>query len=212
MLTRLKRIRHVALDMDGTIYRGGTLFDVTVPFLGLLEEIGVGYTFLTNNPSKNLADYTRHLREMGIHAQEDQLYTSTQATIEFLQAEWPELRRLYVLGTPSMSEAFRAAGFQLVGEQPADAPDGVVVGFDTTLSYDRLCRTAWWIQQGKPYFATNPDRVCPTDQPTVLVDCGAICAALESATGITASAVLGKPRPPLASASSSAWHPAASHA
>lgn len=195
MLTRLKRIRHVALDMDGTIYKGGTLFDVTVPFLALLEDLGVGYTFLTNNPSKNLADYIKHLREMGIHAREEQLYTSTQATIEYLQAEWPVLRRLYVLGTPSMCQEFRGAGFELVGEDPTDQPDGVVVGFDTTLSYARLCRTAWWIQQGKPYFATNPDRVCPTDQPTVLLDCGAICAALESATGVAPSAVLGKPDP-----------------
>jgi HAD superfamily hydrolase (TIGR01450 family) len=195
MLTRLKRIQHVALDMDGTIYKGKTLFDVTVPFLALLEEIGVGYTFLTNNPSKNLADYIKHLREMGIHAQEDQLYTSTQATIEFLQSEWPELRRLYILGTPSMCQAFLASGFELVSEDPKDEPDGVVVGFDTTLSYPRLCRTAWWIQQQKPYFATNPDRICPTDQPTVLVDCGAICAALESATGIAPAAVLGKPDP-----------------
>jgi len=37
--------------------------------------------------------------------------------------------------------------------------------------------------------------VCPTDRPTVLVDCGAICAALEAATGRVPTAVLGKPDP-----------------
>jgi NagD protein len=63
------------------------------------------------------------------------------------------------------------------------------------LTYARLCRAAWWISRGKPYFATNPDRVCPTDQPTVLVDCGSICAALEAATGRKPAAVLGKPDP-----------------
>jgi NagD protein len=71
----------------------------------------------------------------------------------------------------------------------------VVVVFDSTLTYPRLCRAAWWIKQGKPYFATNPDRVCPTDQPTVLVDCGSICAALEAATGRPPAAVMGKPDP-----------------
>jgi NagD protein len=70
-----------------------------------------------------------------------------------------------------------------------------MVGFDTTLTYSRLCRAAWWISRDKPYFGTNPDRICPTDQPTVMVDCGAICAALESATGRKPSAVLGKPDP-----------------
>jgi len=191
----LRRIRHVALDMDGTIYSGGTLFETTTPFLELLRQLGIGYTFLTNNPSKNITDYLAHLEKMGIAARAEQLYTSTQATMEFLHERFPRIRRLFVLGTDSMSAAFTAAGFELVPDSPAAEPDAVVVGFDLTLTYPRLCRAAWWIKQGKPYFATNPDRVCPTDEPTVLVDCGAICAALESATGCAPTAVLGKPDP-----------------
>lgn len=192
---QLRRIRHVALDMDGTIYSGGTLFDSTEPFLELLQQLNIGYTFLTNNPSKNVTDYLAHLEEMGIAAQAEQLYTSTQATIEFLQERFPAIRRLFVLGTASMSAAFTAAGFELLPDSSDAEPEAVVVGFDLTLTYARLCRAAWWIQQGKPFFATNPDRVCPTDQPTVLVDCGAICAALETATGRAPTAVLGKPDP-----------------
>ena len=37
--------------------------------------------------------------------------------------------------------------------------------------------------------------MCPTDEPTVLVDCGSICAALKEATGRAPDAVLGKPDP-----------------
>lgn len=192
---RLRAIRHVALDMDGTIYRGKTLFETTGPFLALLKELGLGYTFLTNNPSKSTADYLDHLREIGIPATEDQLYTSTQATIEFLREEWQKIGKLFVLGTPSMCEQFAKAGFTLMPDDPDAEPDAVIVGFDMTLTYPRLCRAAWWISQGKPYFATNPDRVCPTDQPTVLVDCGSICAAIEAATHVAPTAVLGKPDP-----------------
>jgi HAD superfamily hydrolase (TIGR01450 family) len=193
MQPHLRNIRHVALDMDGTIYRGETLFDFTPPFLKLLAQLGIGHTFLTNNPSKNHADYLAHLRKMGIEAAPDQLYTSSQATIEFLQEKWPVLKRLFVLGTPGMCQEFAAAGFELLPDDPAQAPDAVVVSFDTTLTYPRLCRAAWWIAQGKPYFATNPDTCCPTDQPTVMVDCGAITAALEKAAGRPPTAVLGKP-------------------
>ena len=57
MNRRLQKIRHVALDMDGTIYTGGTLFASTDPFLQRLRELGIGYTFLTNNPSKSVDDY-----------------------------------------------------------------------------------------------------------------------------------------------------------
>lgn len=194
-LQQLRRIRHVALDMDGTIYSGATLFETTTPFLELLRQLKIGYTFLTNNPSKNITDYIAHLEQMGIAAQAEQLYTSTQSTIEFLHERFPKIRRLFVLGTESMSAAFTAAGFELLADSPDAEPDAVVVGFDLSLTYSRLCRAAWWIKNGKPYFATNPDRVCPTDQPTVLVDCGAICAALESATRRAPAAVLGKPDP-----------------
>jgi NagD protein len=195
MKKRLSAIRHVALDMDGTIYRGETLFETTEPFLALLKELGIGYTFLTNNPSKSVTDYLAHLHEMGIAATKSQLYTSTQATIEYLRSEWPQIKRLFVLGTASMCAEFSAAGFALLPDGPEAEPDAVVVGFDITLTYPRLCRAAWWIKRGKPYFGTNPDRVCPTDQPTVMVDCGSICAALEAATEKKPSAILGKPDP-----------------
>jgi ribonucleotide monophosphatase NagD (HAD superfamily) len=63
------------------------------------------------------------------------------------------------------------------------------------LTYDGLARTAYWISQPLPYIATHPDRVCPTDQPIVLPDCGAICALFETATGRRPDAVPGKPSP-----------------
>lgn len=194
-LARLRAIKHVALDMDGTIYKGGTLFACTQPFLAQMRELDIAYSFLTNNPSKSSTDYLAHLRKLGIAATADELYTSTQATIDYLRGKHPRLRRLFVLGTPSMLSQFRDAGYVLTDDTAADEPDAVVVGFDLTLSYARVCRAAWWISRGKFYVATNPDRVCPTDQPTVLIDCGSICAMLEKATGRAPDHVFGKPDP-----------------
>ncbi len=196
---RLRDIAHVALDMDGTIYKGGTLFTCTLPFLEQMRALGIGYTFLTNNPSKSSADYLAHLRKMGLTATADELYTSTQATIDYLRTRHPKARKLFALGTPSMLSQFRDAGFILTSEDAKDEPDAVVVGFDLTLSYPRACRAAWWIQRGKLFVATNPDRVCPTDQPTVLIDCGSICAMIEKATGRAPDVVLGKPDPTMLS-------------
>ena len=181
--------------MDGTIYTGGRLFRDTLPFLSLLKQLGIAYTFLTNNSSKSTRDYLSQLKNMGVAAAADELYTSTQATIEYLRASRPGVRRLFLLGTPSLSEEIEAAGFTLTTDDPTDQPDAVLIGFDTTLTFSRLCRAAYWIKTGKPFIATHRDRVCPTDQPTVLVDCGSICAALERATGRAPDAVLGKPDP-----------------
>jgi NagD protein len=191
----LRHIRHVALDMDGTIYLNNTLFDTTAPFLALLNRMGIGHTFLTNNPSKSTAEYLAHLNRMGIQATAEQLYTSTQATIDYLKENFPGVRRLFVLGTSGLCDELKNAGFELMPDDPNAPPDAVIVGFDKTLTYSRLCRAAWWIKQGLPFFATNPDLVCPTDEPTVLIDCGSITAALEKATGRAPQAVLGKPDP-----------------
>ena len=195
LMEHLRRIRHVALDMDGTIYMGMSLFPYTKPFLAGLKEMGIGYSFLTNNPSKSIADYLHKLDVLGIRATRDEMYTTALATIDYIREHYPAAKRLFLLGTPSMISEFEAAGFESAADSADDVPDVVVAAFDMTLQYDRLCRAAWWASQGIPYIATNPDRVCPTDQPVVLVDCGSICKCLEHATGRTPDIVLGKPDP-----------------
>ena len=195
LFARLKSIRHVALDMDGTIYMGMSLFDYTKPFLSRLKQMGITYSFLTNNPSTSISDYLKKLAGMGIEATADEMYTTALATIDYLKTHLPAAKRLFILGTPSMTSEFVKAGFEVAEDSADDRPDAVVVAFDKTLTYDRLCRAAWWIQQGLPYVATNPDKVCPTDQPTVLVDCGSICKCLEHATSRQPDITLGKPDP-----------------
>lgn len=192
---RLAGIRHVALDMDGTIYMGMSLFDYTIPFLNSLKEMGITYSFLTNNPSTSIPDYLKKLAGMGIEATEEEMYTTALATIDYIKTNYPAARRLFLLGTPSMISEFEKAGFESVADSAEERPDVLVVAFDKTLEYSRLCRAAYWAQQGLPYIATNPDRVCPTDQPTVLVDCGSICKCIEHATGRQPDIVLGKPDP-----------------
>jgi NagD protein len=177
--------------LDGTIYLDGTLFPTTLPFLLLIERLGVGCTFITNNCSHSRAEYVERLRRMGISVEQEAVSTSAQATVYYLQAHLPRIRRLFVLGTPGLEEDLRHGGYEVVDHDP----DAVVVGFDSGLTYARLAQTAYWISHKRRYIATHPDRVCPTDQPIVLPDCGAICALLESATGRRPDAIPGKPSP-----------------
>lgn len=188
MSSDLLRIRHLVLDLDGTIYRGSRLFPCTLPFLERLRTLGIGYTFLTNNTSRSKADYVAKLRGFGIPADEHQIYTAADSALAYVRRELPAVKRVAVLGTPSLCTQVAEAGF-VVGW---DEPQAVIVGFDTTLDFQRLCRAAFWIREGLPFIATHPDLVCPTDEPTVLVDCGAICACLSAATGRQPT-VLGKP-------------------
>ena len=192
---RLSKIKHLALDMDGTIYLGSTLFPYTLKFLSDMKEAGIGYSFLTNNPSRSVADYLKKLEGLGIQADEENMYTTSLAAIDYIKTHYPEAKRLFLLGTPSMISQFEKAGFESCADDPNDVPDVLVVAFDMTLNYQRLCRAAWWASQGVPYIATNPDRVCPTDQKVVLVDCGSMCKCIEHATGRQPDITLGKPDP-----------------
>ena len=192
---KLSRIRHLALDMDGTIYLGSRIFPFTIPFLEKMKAAGLGISFLTNNPTRSVQDYLDKLAKMGIEATEDGMYTTSLAAIDYIKEHHPQARRLFLLGTPSMAEQFRKAGYEECADDPGDVPDVLVVAFDTTLTYSRLCRAAYWASQGIPYVATNPDRVCPTDKPTVLVDCGSLQKCIEHATGRKPDIVLGKPDP-----------------
>ena len=82
LLKACSRIKHVALDMDGTIYMGSQLFPFTKPFLQELADNGIGYSFLTNNPTRSRVDYLKKLEKLGIEATPDQMYTTAVATIE----------------------------------------------------------------------------------------------------------------------------------
>ena len=188
-------IRHVVMDMDGTIYLGSRIFPFTLDFLELLRKKGIGYSFLTNNPTRSPKDYMTKLAAMGIPCTAEQMLTTSHAVVEYIARHFPAAKRIYVLGTASLQELFLSRGFEVIDEKDPVAPDVLVVSFDTTLVYPRLCKAAWWASKGVPYIATNPDRVCPTEEETVLVDCGSIQKCIEHATGRAADVVLGKPDP-----------------
>ena len=191
MKQALKKVRHVFLDMDGTIYHGGILFPTTRPFLAFLEGQGIGHTFLSNNSSYGHQEYMERLAGFGIKARADEFYISTDYAIDYMRRHHPDWRRLFVLGMPCLVRMLEEAGFECVEE----APQAVVVGFDRSLVYERLCRCAWFLRQGVPGLATHPDVFCPTTERTWLVDCGAITACLETATGVHCRRVFGKPNP-----------------
>lgn len=183
-------LRQVFLDMDGTIYEGDHLYECTLPFLNFLKSRNVNYAFITNNSSFSTPEYVEKLTRMQVPAAAENFYTSTDFAIDYLKTNHPEIKRIYWFGMPKPGVHFQEAGFELVDENTI--PDAVILGFDRDVTYPKLCRSSYLIQQGIPGFATHPDPVCPSDKPTCLIDCGAITHCIEYATGKKLT-VLGKP-------------------
>lgn len=188
---RLAGVRVFAIDMDGTIYLGNRLFPFTRDFLAALSSRQRDFLFVTNNSSRNARDYRSKLRRMNLEVPVQKIYTSGDATIEYLRNANLG-RRLFVLGTRSLHESFLEAGFEIDSLQP----EVVVLGFDTTLSYDKIDAAARFIRRGVPFVATHPDLNCPIDGGEMMLDCGAMAAALTAATG-RSPIYIGKPHAPM---------------
>lgn len=186
---KLKNLKHILLDMDGTIYCGNKLFDTTIPFFEILSSLGIGFSFLTNNSSRSVRDYIDKLSSMGIKSEREGLYTSTLFAAEYLKNNFPDVKNLLVLGTESMKLELSRYGFEIA----YTSPDAVLVGYDTELTYDKLCKAAYWISKGALFISTHPDRFCPTNiSEFMAIDCGWITEFIEQVTE-KKSVVLGKP-------------------
>ena len=185
-IRRLQQVRCFVLDMDGTIYLSNRLFPFTKPFLQRLEETGRSYCFFTNNSTKHQKDYLDKLAGMGIPATEDQMFLSTQVIIEEMQRLHPD-DSFFIVGTPSLTEAFRRAGLRIYDpESPASRPDVVILGFDTTLTYEKISLACKYLRHGAAYYGVNMDYNCPVDDKGVLdyiPDCGSIAKLVERSTG-----------------------------
>lgn len=178
--------------MDGTVTLGEELLPGASAFFTAIGK--TPYIFLTNNSSHSKAHYLQRLNRIGIAAGQDQVLTSTDALALYLKKIGPAGSPVTVfpVGTPGFEEDLRLAGIRL--EKRRDRPiDFVVLGFDTTLVYEKLDIACDYIRKGVPYLATNPDRVCPLAGGRVLPDCGALIAYMETCTGIRPVRVIGKP-------------------
>lgn len=183
----LKNITCFALDMDGTIYLGEKWIDGAKDFLRAVEAAGKKYVFLTNNSSKNPQAYIEKLGRMGLTIGQSQIVTSGEATIAYLKRNFSG-KKVYLLGNELLKEQFRKEGILLDEE----APEVVVVGFDTTLTYEKMCRVCDLVREGLPYLSTHPDYNCPTETGFI-PDAGAIHAFIHASAFRYPDHIIGKP-------------------
>lgn len=182
----LRDTRLFVLDMDGTFYLGDRILPGAADFLKAVKAAGKDYLFFTNNSSRSPRDYMAKLAGMGCPITRDQIMTSGDVTIRYLQTHYPD-KTVYLVGTPPLVESFAQAGIPLVEKDP----DIVVIGFDTTLTYQKLSNACTFIRQGALFLATHLDINCPTETGFI-PDCGSFCAAISLSTGKQPK-YLGKP-------------------
>lgn len=188
-MNRLKEISCYFLDLDGTVYLGNKLIPGAGRLIKLLRERNLGHYFLTNNSSRDKEAYVTKLARLGIAVDADQVITSGEATALWLHKTCPGAR-IFLLGTPALGREFRQHGFQLVGRD--GNPQYVVLGFDTTLTYQKVWDACDLLRTGVSYVATHPDINCPLEHGGFMPDAGAIMAMIHASTGYRPK-IIGKP-------------------
>ena len=153
----LKETELFVLDMDGTFYLDTDVLDGALDFLEEVKKAGKRYVFFTNNSSKSPKTYIDKLAKMGCYIKRNQIITSGDVMIQYLKEHYPE-KKVYLVGTPDLEENFRENGILLTREMP----DVVVIGFDMTLTYEKLERACTYIRNGAVFLATHLDINCPT--------------------------------------------------
>ncbi len=169
---------------------------------------------VTNNSSRSRATVAARLAQSGVTASADTVLTSGAAAAEYLAAALPAgRRRAFVVGERGLLEELALAGVECDCGPPgevtlsdaafaalfdADAPryEALVLGADSAVTAAKLARASAAAQRGALFVCTNPDAgdKCGAG---IAPGAGALLAAVETASGVRAAAIVGKPAPTL---------------
>lgn len=186
-MIQLNEIKCYLLDMDGTFYLGDKLIHGSLTFMNVLKNTGRDYLFVTNNSSCDANFYTEKLSRMGWKSSAADVLTSGEATAIYLKKQKSNAK-VYLLGTPQLEAEFSSKGFIITEKNP----DYVILGFDKTLTYQKLVTACNLLRAGVPFIATHPDINCPMENGFI-PDCGAMLELIKASTGIEPQKIIGKP-------------------
>lgn len=189
-MDELKKIKCFLLDMDGTVYLGKRLILGAAKAIERMRILNKKVLFLTNNTSKSRNDYVIKLNNMGIFVTKEDIYTAGNATIDWLET-YNKGAKVFLLGTDNLKKEFIDGGIIL-----SDAPDIVVVGFDTGLTYENLSKVCKYVREGVRLVATHPDFNCPVEGGFI-PDVGSFLALIKASCGVDPEIICGKPNLPI---------------
>jgi phospholysine phosphohistidine inorganic pyrophosphate phosphatase len=175
------------LDLDGTLYTDAGAVPGGPEALSRLRAGGIPFRCLTNTTTRSRTGLVDRLRGLGYEVHPDEILTPVLAAVAFCQARG--FRRALPLVPEAALEDL--AGLDLTGAAP---PQAVVLGdLGPAWTFPRMQEAFLAVRAGAELVALSRDRYFQRAGELTL-DAGPFVAALEYATGTTATLV-GKPSP-----------------
>jgi 4-nitrophenyl phosphatase len=185
----LAAVRGYILDMDGVLWHGPEPLPGMQEFIHTLNELDLPFVLATNNPSQHPEGFAEKARSFGLEFNDDQVVTSSMATIHYLKKKYPAGSRIHVIGEAALKDMVAEAGYERADEDVV----AVVVALERGLTYETIKRGSLLIQSGAEFIGTNADPSYPTEEG-ILPGSGTMVIALQAASNVTPN-VMGKPNP-----------------
>ena len=183
-------MRGAIVDLDGTVYVGGTVIDGAAAGIGSLREAGLSLLFFSNNPIRDGDEYVRYLQGKGLDINAGEGLSSGDVTAEML-AEYHPDDRVLCLGDERLQRQLREADLTLT-EEP-DRCGVLVASWTDEFDYGTMRRALDGASERIPFYGTDPDRTFQGPDGELLPGSGAIIGAVSATVGYEPDAVFGKP-------------------
>jgi HAD superfamily hydrolase (TIGR01450 family) len=189
-----RRYRHFLLDLDGCVYVGDTPTERAAEAVTALREARKGIVFLTNDARHSPEEFARKLWRLGFRASLDEVMTAG-AALQFALSERRGGGAAFVIGSQALVDHVAEAGLRIVNHTEfATRADVVVVADHERFDYAELRTATQAVLRGAELIGVTRDRSFPMPDG-LWPGTGAILAAIETATGRKADAIVGKPEP-----------------
>lgn len=181
----------VLCDLDGVIYRGGSVLAGVPAALGRLESAGVDVFYITNNSTRTPAEVAEKIGRLT--AREIDPNTVLPSSLAAVSLLGPEDGPVLVVGERGVRDAVARAGLEETHDP--SAARSVLVGLARQIDYELLHAAMTAVRNGARYIATNDDTTLPTEDG-LAPGAGSIVAAISAASG-QRPVVAGKPYWPM---------------
>lgn len=178
-------------DLDGTLYLGEAPLPGAHEFLAQVPK-SVQMRFLSNNTSKTPEETWQKLIRLGFQVELSQIISPLHGLISAINEN--QFTQIWLMANPAVLAWVQNQLPHVQLKSTRNDTQAVCVAYDDQLNYTDLCEVAWRLQDGKTYWVTHPDYVCPNPQGSV-PDVGGLIELWAIGTGRRPDRCFGKPFP-----------------
>ena len=181
------------VDLDGTVYVGGTVVDGVEDGIAAIREAGLDLLYFSNNPVMDAGEYVEYLQALGVDVRAGETASAGEVTTAMLVERHAE-DTILCLGAEGLVEQFRDAGLTLT-DDPEEC-EVLVVSWTPEFDYEDMRRALVAADDETPFYGTDPDRTFQMGEDDLVPGSGAVIGAVGAVLDREPDAIFGKPSVP----------------